>query len=505
MTVGTPITLNDVAFEATARHRFRAVLVLTFSALALAARNGWRVRHHHLLRAAAPREFGVRIALGATTRQVLGLVLGSAARMIGVGAIIGLASAALLSRTISAFLFGVQPLDPIDIWIRDRSAGVDGQACGGARSGCGWRAARVDPVEGISEVMDVTNNQRLVMRRLIAIVALACRRCPGSRRRDRVSHRDADPRAGRAWRGSAHRARDGARARRRHQPSQTNVCGSRSKERSRDATDAVVRGIQTDVNFAIRQLRASPGFTLVAALTLALGIGANSAMFALADAALLRPLPFRDPDRLVIVDEWGPQQAGAQPHRVAELSRVGQAEQNVRVDGGHLDPGHRRRANADRRRRHAGDRSWAIGHRLVLRRSRRQADPRPDVPASRRDNRPRCRRAERGLLATTVRSGSDHSSGATSRSTDARSPSSASSHPSFQFTPGLSFLLTRRVGQRRVDAPAVAESGCRRKCTRSMWHLPLAAGRRQDETGNVDRGGPVRPDDPGRHACRAKR
>ncbi|HVQ16065.1 MAG TPA: ADOP family duplicated permease [Vicinamibacterales bacterium] len=65
----------------------------------------------------------------------------------------------------------------------------------------------------------------------------------------------------------------------------------------------------TDVSYALRQLKASPGFTLVATITLALGIGANSAMFALADAALFRPLPFRDADRLVIVDEWGPQQA----------------------------------------------------------------------------------------------------------------------------------------------------------------------------------------------------
>ena len=64
----------------------------------------------------------------------------------------------------------------------------------------------------------------------------------------------------------------------------------------------------SDVKYALRQLKAAPGFTFVATITLALGIGANSAMFALADAALFRPLPFRDPDRLVIVDEWGPQQ-----------------------------------------------------------------------------------------------------------------------------------------------------------------------------------------------------
>src|SRR3970040_1943910 len=47
-----------------------------------------------------------------------------------------------------------------------------------------------------------------------------------------------------------------------------------------------------DVTFALRQLKASPAFTLVATITLALGIGANSAIFALVDATFLRPLPF---------------------------------------------------------------------------------------------------------------------------------------------------------------------------------------------------------------------
>jgi putative ABC transport system permease protein len=63
---------------------------------------------------------------------------------------------------------------------------------------------------------------------------------------------------------------------------------------------------RADVTFAIRQLKSSPAFTLVAAITLALGIGANSAMFALADATLMRPLPYAEADRLVMVWERTP-------------------------------------------------------------------------------------------------------------------------------------------------------------------------------------------------------
>ena len=88
-----------------------------------------------------------------------------------------------------------------------------------------------------------------------------------------------------------------------------------AKEECRDARGVhLIESVLEDLRYGVRTLRRNPGFTAVAVLTLALGIGANTAVFTVINGVLLRPMPFPEPDRLVLVSltpregpfEWQP-------------------------------------------------------------------------------------------------------------------------------------------------------------------------------------------------------
>ena len=88
----------------------------------------------------------------------------------------------------------------------------------------------------------------------------------------------------------------------------------RVKEQCRDARGArSVEMLAQDTRFALRALRTNPGFAAAAVLTLGLGIGANTALFSVVDAVLLRPLPYAEPERLVQI--WS-----SSPHGIARNS-----------------------------------------------------------------------------------------------------------------------------------------------------------------------------------------
>ncbi|HVQ14577.1 MAG TPA: ABC transporter permease, partial [Vicinamibacterales bacterium] len=141
-------TLEGISREATSSARFRAVLLGVFATLALtlAVVGVFGVLAYSVQQRV--REFGVRIALGATTRNVVLMVCGGTIRLIGAGLVIGLAAAVVLGRSISTFLFGVRPVDPVTF------AGVAALLAVTAALATAvpaLRAAKVDPIVALRQ------------------------------------------------------------------------------------------------------------------------------------------------------------------------------------------------------------------------------------------------------------------------------------------------------------------------------------------------------------------
>lgn len=137
------LTLEDVAWEATMRHRFRAVLVTAFAALALvlAMVGLFGILAYSVQRRI--RDLGVRRALGATTGDVARVVLGDAARVVGVGLVAGVVLAVPVARVIEQMLFGVAPLDVLTFVLVGAVLALTAVV---AVAGPAWKATRVDPV-----------------------------------------------------------------------------------------------------------------------------------------------------------------------------------------------------------------------------------------------------------------------------------------------------------------------------------------------------------------------
>jgi putative ABC transport system permease protein len=135
-------TLDVLSIQSTAGYRFRAAIVGTFAAVALVLAMvgvfgvvAYTVQQRQ-------REIGVRMALGATSARVMWLVFRDAGWMIAAGTIVGVVLAAFSGRLVAAFLFGVEPFDPLTFV---RVSVLILLTASVAAAAPAWRASRIDP------------------------------------------------------------------------------------------------------------------------------------------------------------------------------------------------------------------------------------------------------------------------------------------------------------------------------------------------------------------------
>lgn len=139
-------TIDSLVAESTAPRRFNAMAVAMFSALAGLLAFGGLYSTLLYLVSQRTQEMGVRIALGAQRRDLIGLLLGEGSRLALLGIAIGCLAAALLSRILKGLLFGLSPLDPGSYALVALGMLITAAL---ASSIPAWRASRVDPMTAL--------------------------------------------------------------------------------------------------------------------------------------------------------------------------------------------------------------------------------------------------------------------------------------------------------------------------------------------------------------------
>ena len=245
-------TFSELVAATLSQERLIATLSSFFGILAmlLAAIGLYGVMAYTV--ASRTREIGVRMALGARRRDVMALVLGQGITLVLIGAALGLVAAVAITRSLSGLLYGVSTTDPVTFlltalyWLSWRWWPVIYRR-GGQRKWIRW--------------LRFVMNERGFHPRILGF-----RRAPTG--------------SPHCWFAIIYE-------------DENRSTESREERRLWD--------IIQDIRYGVRTLLKKPAFLFVAVLTLALGIGANTAIFTAVNSILLRPLPFVDSQSLVMI------------------------------------------------------------------------------------------------------------------------------------------------------------------------------------------------------------
>ncbi len=274
--------LDHVVARGLWRQRMQSEIVGIFAAVALlfAAVGVYGVISYVV--AVRRREFGVRIALGATPAIVVRRVLRDHLQPVLAGLVLGLAAALGLSRVLDGLLYGVHATDPADVCQRH----------GRARRHCASGRMAAGPARGQRRSRHRATHRVAIRKTLMA--------WPFRRRRDQEldeeirAHLDMDAHDRLESGATADEARAGARR------EFGNVALVKDATREIWGWTSAERLAQ-DVRYGVRLLRRSPGFTTVALLCLAVGVGATALVFSAINGLLLQALPYEAADRVVVV------------------------------------------------------------------------------------------------------------------------------------------------------------------------------------------------------------